>query len=89
MPIETIGGGVAGVGLLAMVFSLLHVAVVIGCAMAIAESNRRIEAQGRKPEMLSSLMWVLAALVGGIVTIAIYWAIHFSTLSRGGWVDQE
>jgi hypothetical protein len=89
MPVETIGGGVAGVGLLAMAFSLLHVAVVIGCAMAIAECNRRLEHQGRKPEMLSSLMWVLAGLVGGIVTVVIYWAMHFSTLSRSGWVDRE
>jgi hypothetical protein len=89
MPVDTLGGSVAGVSLLAMVFSLLHVAVAVGCAMAIAEANRRMEAQGRKPELLSSLMWVLAGLVGGVVTLVIYWAMHFSTLSRSGWVDRN
>ena len=79
----------AGFGVLAFLIMLVHVAVVIGCAMAIADANRRLEHQGRKPEMLSPILWVLASLVGGILTVALYWGMHFSTLSRTGWSDGE
>jgi uncharacterized protein HemY len=82
MPFEILGGGFAGLSVLAFAFTILHIAVVVGCALAINDSNRRMEVEGRQPEMLSSMMWVLAALVGGMVTLGLYWAMHFSTLSR-------
>ena len=88
MPVETLGGGFASLSIVALAFSLIHIAVVIGCAMAVAEANKRMEAQGRRPEMLSPLIWILACLVGGVLTVALYWGMHFSTLSRSGWTDR-
>lgn len=87
MPYEILGGGFAGLSVLAFILTILHMVVVVGCALAINDANKRIEVGGRQPEMLSSMMWVLAALVGGMLTLALYWGMHFSTLSHKDWTD--
>ncbi len=61
---------------------LINVCFTIGVIIAI----RRHREQGRPPWFVSTEIWALATLVGGVFVAAIYWLIHHSALStdRGG-----
>lgn len=57
--------------------------IVVHIALAVAvfrDAEEILQSPGRKLWFLNSFFWTVAALVGGIVTAGIYWAIHHSTL---------
>jgi hypothetical protein len=57
--------------------------VVVHVALAVAvlrDAEDLLRTPGRRLWFLNSFFWAAAALVGGIVTAGIYWAIHHSTL---------
>lgn len=51
-------------------------------AGAIAKDAGRLYKLGQKPALVSAPTWAFATLIGGVVTAAIYWFIHHSTLTR-------
>jgi len=57
--------------------------VIINIIFAIAvlkDSYRMIRIYNRGTYLVGGGTWALATLVGGVVTAAIYWLIHHSTL---------
>ncbi|MFY7698482.1 MAG: hypothetical protein ACOVQX_06730 [Legionella sp.] len=64
--------------LLLIVNSLLHLLFAGGVARDAGELNRR----GQNLALVSASTWAFATLIGGIITAAIYWFIHHSTLTR-------
>jgi len=60
---------------------ILAVVIHISLALAILfDSYRLLQVDRRKTFLIGGGMWALAALLGGVITAAIYWAIHHSTL---------
>lgn len=60
---------------------LLLVGVHVALAVAVfRDAEGLMRAPGRRLWLLNSGFWALAALVGGIVTAGIYWAVHHSSL---------
>ncbi len=57
---------------------VVNVCFTVGVVVAI----RRRKEEGRPPWFVSTEIWALATLVGGVFVAAIYWLIHHSTLSR-------
>lgn len=49
-------------------------------AQAVANDVDKLHTSGRRPRFLGSAGWPFAALVLGLVTVAFYWAVHYSTL---------
>ena len=49
-------------------------------AMAVYFDAERLRKLQRRTIFVSSGIWVLAALIGGVVVAGIYWAIHHSAL---------
>ena len=47
------------------------------------------ERRDRQAVVFSPLLWLLAVLVTGIAGLAVYWAIHRSTLSPANLVETE
>lgn len=64
---------------LAMAISsfLLHLFLTIGVYNECSERSIR----GRKVWFIGPFFWAFATFFGGIVTAAIYWVLHHSTLS--------
>jgi len=56
--------------------SVVHLAF----AFAVAKDAGRLP-RGRKPKFVGTLIWFLAALLGGPFVAGIYWVIHHSTIS--------
>lgn len=56
---------------------VVHVALAVG---VFRDAEDLLQRPGRKLWFLNSFFWTVAALVGGIITTAIYWAIHHSKL---------
>ena len=57
--------------------------VVVHVALAVAvfhDAEDLLRTPGRRLWFLNSFFWTVAALVGGIVTAGIYWAMHYSAL---------
>jgi len=57
--------------------------VVVHVMLAVAvfhDAEELTRTPGRKVWFLNTFFWTVAALVGGIVTAGIYWAMHHSTL---------
>jgi uncharacterized membrane protein YqhA len=77
----TFSGNFYGTALVAIVLFVAHVVVTIGCMVAIADCNRRLQQQKRRTLMLSPILWVLAAMVASLLAVALYWAMHYSTLN--------
>jgi|688.fasta_scaffold262219_2 hypothetical protein len=57
---------------------LLHLLYAAG----IAKDIGNLEKRSIQPLFLPGIGWVLAALLGGIFTVLVYWLIHHSTLSK-------
>ena len=51
-------------------------------AGAVARDAGSLSATGQKPALVSAATWAFATLLGGVITAAIYWFIHHSTLTR-------
>jgi hypothetical protein len=37
---------------------------------------RKLQAQGRQIRLVNPLVWVLATLLGGVLTAGVYWLVH-------------
>ncbi|MGQ3888760.1 hypothetical protein ACQUW5_06980 [Legionella sp. CNM-1927-20] len=64
--------------LLLLINALLHVLF----AGAVARDAGSLNKTGQKLALVSAPSWAFATLIGGVVTAAIYWFIHHSTLTR-------
>lgn len=64
--------------LLLLINALLHV-LFAGSVAADAASLKRA---GTPPALVPPWAWAFTTLLGGVVTAAIYWFIHHSTLTR-------
>ncbi len=64
--------------LLLMISAILHVIFAGG----VARDAGNLYKLGQRPALVSAGTWAFATLVGGVVTAAIYWFIHHSTLTR-------
>jgi ATP/ADP translocase len=51
-------------------------------AGAVARDGGRLNKLSLQTALVSAPVWAFATLVGGVVTAAIYWFIHHSTLTR-------
>lgn len=49
-------------------------------ALAVLSDAVTIQDRGQKMVFVSGKMWALAVLFGGVFVVAVYWAIHHSTL---------
>ncbi len=72
----------AGLMVFPFVVMLLHGIIAIGCAVGIHGANARVKARGDKVQIITPWTWVLAGLLGSVVSVAIYWVMHESTLVR-------
>jgi hypothetical protein len=66
--------------LLLLISGILHLLF----AGAVARDAGNLIAIGQRPALVSAGTWAFATLIGGVVTAAIYWFIHHSTLTRPG-----
>ena len=64
--------------LILLINAVLHVIF----AGAVARDAGSLYKIGQRPALVSGPSWAFATLVGGIITAAIYWFIHHSTLTR-------
>ena len=64
--------------LLLLINAILHLIF----AGAVARDAGGLYKLGQRPALVSAATWAFATLIGGIITAAIYWFIHHSTLTR-------
>ena len=63
-------------------FVIITLVVHIAFAMAVSSDATRSQERGEGPVFVSPTIWMLATLLGGVVTAVLYWAVHHSTLRR-------
>lgn len=66
--------------LLVLVNALIHILF----AGAVARDAGSLNKVGQKTALVSGGTWAFASLLGGVFTVAIYWFIHHSTITRPG-----
>lgn len=67
-----------GIGIFwGVAFWILTIIVHITFAVAVYRDAKRFGT----PIFVESMVWMLATLIGGVVTAAIYWALHHSRLN--------
>ncbi len=64
--------------LILLINGILHIIF----AGAVARDAGNLYKLGQRPALVSAGTWAFATLVGGVITAAIYWFIHHSTLTR-------
>lgn len=64
--------------LVILINAILHVIF----AGAIARDAGNLNKLGLRTALVSASTWAFATLIGGVITAAIYWFIHHSTLTR-------
>ncbi|MDF2691479.1 MAG: hypothetical protein K0S29_1334 [Gammaproteobacteria bacterium] len=57
---------------------LLHIIFANGVAKDVGILNKR----GLSTLIVPGYAWVLATLIGGILTLAVYWLIHHSNIAK-------
>ncbi len=65
-----------------MLSQFIHIILNILFAGAVARDAASLNRLGLRPALVSATTWAFATLIGGIITAAIYWFIHHSTLTR-------
>ncbi|MDB6021338.1 MAG: hypothetical protein JWQ04_1195 [Pedosphaera sp.] len=63
---------------IAIAYVVLHV-LFFSC---IWNDAKRLELTGRPPVLLPPFAWGLAALLTGLMAVALYWVAHYSNLAR-------
>ena len=58
--------------------AVVHLIIASGIAKDIGQLTKR----DANPLFIPGFAWVLAGLVGGILTLALYWLLHHSSLAR-------
>lgn len=64
--------------LMMLINGLLHLIF----AGAVAKDAGNLQRTGMKTALVSGPTWAFATLIGGVITAAIYWFIHHSSLTR-------
>ncbi len=59
----------------------LSIVLHIIFAGAVARDAGQMQKINRKPVLVSGFTWAFATLLGGVLVAAIYWVIHYSTIS--------
>ena len=70
-------------------FIILFINVILHLifAGAVARDAGNFEKNGAKTSLVSGITWAFATLLGGVITAAIYWFIHHSTLTRADYKE--
>lgn len=68
--------------LVVSVFWLVTALVHIVFAIAVFKDAEKLEASGAT-HFVPGMIWGIATLIGGVVTVGIYWVIHHSSLRSG------
>ncbi len=71
--------------LIALINGILHFIF----AGAVARDAGSLYQLGQRPALVSAATWAFATLIGGVITAAIYWFIHHSTLTRPSMTAKE
>lgn len=61
---------------------LINILLHVLFAGAVARDAGSLNKIGQRPALVSAASWAFATLIGGVITAAIYWFIHHSTLTR-------
>lgn len=61
---------------------LINIILHLIFAGAVARDAGNIYHLGQRTALVSAATWAFATLLGGVITAAIYWFIHHSTLTR-------
>lgn len=64
--------------LILLINALIHVIF----AGAVARDAGNLYKLSQRPALVSAATWAFATLIGGVITAAIYWFIHHSTITR-------
>lgn len=51
-------------------------------ASAVARDTGKLTRLGQRPVLVSGATWAFTTLIGGVFVAAIYWILHYSTLTR-------
>lgn len=51
-------------------------------ASAVARDSGNLSRLGQRPVLVSGATWAFATLIGGVFVAALYWILHYSTLTR-------
>ena len=71
-------GGALGGSYFLLFVTYVVLALIVRIAFASAIYN---DAQVRPARFVKPRIWGLATLLGGVLTVGVYWLIHFSTLA--------
>jgi hypothetical protein len=71
---------VAGVRIVWLIIS-------IAFASGVFADCRKLQAQGRQVRLVPPLVWVLATLLGGVLTAGVYWLVHHLRFEDNGHED--
>jgi hypothetical protein len=61
---------------------LINIILHVIFAGAVARDAGNLNKVGQRTALASGFTWAFATLIGGVITAAIYWFIHHSTLTR-------
>lgn len=67
-------------GFVAVVVFIGTILVHIALALGVRDDASRLRDQGRGPNFIGPAMWTIAVLMGGVLSLGVYWLIHHSTL---------
>ena len=83
--------GVGGLGTFAVAYGALLLIVHIIMAFVVSNDAERLESEleSEDPFLFIPLFWGLLALVFGIAGLALYWAVHYSSLRSRNSHDDE
>ncbi len=59
-----------------LVFGALTIIVNVAFAIAIYNDIDKLVLEEREIELVPELIWVLATLIGGVLTVGVYWIVH-------------